>query len=189
MTNKITLISFVAESPGVVTEALEYLSKKFKGKIIYNIVLYPNSQNILWRINFLKRYLKSKELKQRIPNIEKNIFIKLNIEDVKEEKDIKKVLKVFEKTIKIIPKNSLVVYNITGGRKILNILLLDYLRKKKKKGYWINIVSYIDKDLHNQIEDKLKTKIEESLEEMITKDEIDYYLFSKGNYKVFEFKL
>lgn len=125
--------------------------------------------------NFLKKY----------ENVE-SVFLKLPVEDITSEKDIKKFLN-FVKKIRKELKSKNTYFNITGGRKIMLLALYKFLIKSKVRAKLLNIISYLPREEVGVLEDILKEKIENGIEP--NEEEIRKYLFSNNNYKVFEIKL
>lgn len=184
MNKKITLISILGESSGVVTEALEFLEKKGYEEIC-NIVLYTKENRVLEELKILKKCLKKIE-KERLKAKLETKYYKLPIEDIKSEKDMEKFKKFMENFIKKHAKGN-VIFNISGGRKIIVILALEELRKHFKNLRWINIISYLSREEISEMGEIIREKIDANL--MPEKTEIEKYFFSDGNYKVFEFTI
>ena len=169
--------SIVAESPGIVTEALEYIFKKYGNIKVKNVVFYPKDERIQWRISLLK-----KVLKKRYSFVESK-FYKLPIEDIN-EKNLRKFENFLKKTLK---KFSNIIFNISGGRKIMVILVYNYLVKKLKNVKIIDIISYLSREEIGTLEDVLKEKFENGIE--LSEEEIRKYFFSDNKYKVIEIKV
>ena len=177
-----TLISLLGESEGVITEALEYCKKKFEK--IENIVLY--TRDVREKVKILRKVLKMKELKQRIGDVTSK-FVRIPVSDITSQKELMTFRKTVEKVIKGIDRNKTVILNISGGRKIMVIVMLDVVRKIGLKGLWINIISRMKREEIAELGEIVKEKIENNIK--LEKEEIDNYFFSKGNYIVLEFSL
>jgi CRISPR-associated Csx14 family protein len=178
------LISILGESPGVITEALEWLRKNGVKEEIKQIIIY--TKNTKDQATILKKVLKDKRVLNRVGKVQTK-FINIGINDIESEKDLENFEKRIQKILSNIKGEDIVV-NISGGRKIMVIALLDLIRKlKARKMSWINIISYLSREkiaeLGYSISEKVSAKIK------LDDEEIEEYFFSKGNYKVFGKKI
>ncbi|MEM5832031.1 MAG: CRISPR-associated ring nuclease [Candidatus Aenigmatarchaeota archaeon] len=180
---KVALISILGESSGVVTEALEFLNNK-NIKEVENIVIHTKERRILEEVKVLKKAL-SKFLKDRFKIKINSKFWALPINDITNEKDIEKLEKFLEKIKKKIRNKKKIIFNISGGRKLMIILTLKYLEKNFRRVNWINIISFVPTEKIVEVGERIREKINIGIKP--EKEEIEEYFFSKGNYKVFEF--
>lgn len=181
---KVTLISILGESGGVITEALDWLEKK-NTKEVDNIVFYTGEERILEEMKSLKKILKLLS-KERLKIMVNSKFIRMPIDDIKDERDIKKLNRFLEKKLKKLNLKN-VIFNISGGRKLIVLFLLKFLEKKGKSIKWINIISYLPRERIAELGERIREKINVGV--IPEKEEIEEYYFSNGNYKVFEFEI
>ena len=174
------LVSILGESAGVITEALEWLRNNEKDKHIVSIVLY--SKNVKEEVEVLRKVLKDKRVKERIGDVEMK-FRNIGIEDIENEKDLKKFEKVVEKILKDIGKNEKIVVNVSGGRKMMVILLMNLI--KGRNFSWLNIISYLPRERIAELGSIIREKLDSGIK--LEDEEINDYFFSGGKYKVFYF--
>ena len=174
------LVSILGESAGVITEALEWLRNNEKDKHIVSIVLY--SKNVKEEVEVLRKVLKDKRVKERIGDVEMK-FRNIGIEDIENEKDIKKFEKTVEKILKDIGKNEKIVVNVSGGRKMMVILLMNLI--KSRNFSWLNIISYLPRERIAELGSIIREKLDSGIK--LEDEEINDYFFSGGKYKVFYF--
>jgi len=179
----VCLVSVLGESPGVVTEALEWIRKWFKGKIL-NIVFYTTDKSVIESVKLLKKALRRKDVRKRIGNV-KTRFIKLPMIDIKEEKDAKELWKSLKKALRK-PKGEY-IFNVSGGRRLMCILLFACWQKIVKRGYVINVISYLPREEMEAIREVVVEKARNNLR--LSKEDVYSYFFSKGKYKVFKIKI
>lgn len=181
----IVLYSIVGESPGVVSEAIKWIKNKYREEIT-SVVFYPKSENIKKRIEILKEVIETDF------DTVNQIYKEISIDDVKNDKDMVKLIREIRSYISTLPDNeeSIKILNVSGGRKIMSIILSVYFpfifREINKI---INVVSYVDREKilnaekvvlsANNIKD-LKTK---------NKEEYETYFYSDNNFKVFELNI
>jgi len=174
------LVSILGESAGVVTEAIEWLRKNGVKDRIRSIVLY--SRNVKEEVKVLRKVLKDKRVKDRLGNVEVK-FINIGINDIEKESDIKKFEKNVKRILRSIKKEEDIIVNISGGRKMMVILLLELIKGRKVK--WINIVSYLPREKIAELGSVIREKIDAGIR--LDDEEINSYFFSDGKYKVFYF--
>jgi len=174
------LVSILGESAGVITEALEWLRNNEKDKHIVNVVLY--SRNVKEEVKVLRKALKDERVKSRIGDVETK-FVNIGIEDIESEKDIKKFEKIVKKILKEIGEKERIVVNVSGGRKMMVILLLDLIRSKRIG--WLNIISYLPRERIAEVGSVIREKLDSGIK--LEDEEINEYFFSGGKYKVFYF--
>lgn len=183
---EIVLVSIVGESGGVVTEALEYVYKRYENiKSIKNVILYSKEPRVIEEVNVLKKILKLLIKRKRFNMKLRNVFKKMPIKDIEEERDIKR-FKRFLNRIMFLEVGKKIIFNISGGRKSMIILTLEVLRNIGEVTL-INIISYMSREEISELGDIIREKINANLTP--EDEEIEKYFFSDGKYKVFELKL